>query len=569
MLLRPPAFGRMRGTNRARGMGLDTLVELLENSSKTFGANPALLIKPSFRYLVWSYADLWDDSGRVASFLQDQGVKKGDRILLWGPNMPQWVLGFFGALRAGAVPVPLDVRSAHDFVLKVVEATEPQLAIVSRASQQTAPGDLLSDLIIVALEDLDQRVAGYSSDPTDVDVKPDDLAEIMFTSGTTGDPKGVVLTHRNIVSNAQAVKGIFLGSSSDRLLSLLPLSHMLDQCAGLLVPFLSGARIVYPVSRQPALLFKAFRENQITLLLMVPQGLRLFISGIEREVERQAKGGDEAQDLLVENGIPVFRYPEDAARTLRLMVRRWRMLARRPGKLPTFNVRKSAAGRVLKAGARGDGWLMGAEAEAVLSAYGIPFAESRRVRTPAAAVAAAGVLGFPVVLKAEAPGLLHKSDHLAVSIDLHDEEDLFEAAADLVGRLRRRFKGMKLLVQRQAPGRLEVLLGMTRDERYGPLFVLGMGGIEVEALGDVALRIAPLDDRDPAEMIASLRGARLFEAFRGEPAVNSKAAQEGLMRLQHLVRDFPDIEEVEINPFILGSRGEPSLAVDARLRVRV
>ncbi|MEE8277498.1 MAG: acetate--CoA ligase family protein [Thermoanaerobaculia bacterium] len=281
------------------------------------------------------------------------------------------------------------------------------------------------------------------------------------------------------------------------------------------------------------------------------------------------QGGDEAQDLLVENGIPVFRYPEDAAGTLRLMVRRWRMLARRPGKLPTFNVRKSAAGRVLKAGARGDGWLMGAEAEAVLAAYGIPFAESRRVRTPAAAVAAAGVLGFPVVLKAEAPGLLHKSDHLAVSIDLHDEEDLFEAAADLVGRLRRRFKGMKLLVQRQAPGRLEVLLGMTRDERYGPLFVLGMGGIEVEALGDIALRIAPLDDRDPAEMIASLRGARLFEAFRGEPAVNSKAAQEGLMRLQQLVRDFPDIEEVEVNPFILGSRGQPSLAVDARLRVRV
>jgi acetyltransferase len=281
------------------------------------------------------------------------------------------------------------------------------------------------------------------------------------------------------------------------------------------------------------------------------------------------QGGDEAQDLLVENGIPVFRYPEDAARTLRLMVRRWKMLARRPGKLPTFNVRKSSAGRVLKSAARKDGWLSGAEAEAVLAAYGIPFADSRRVRTPAAAVEAAEVLGFPVVLKAEAPGLLHKSDHLAVSIDLHDEEETFEAAADLIDRLRRRFSGMKLLVQRQAPGRLEVLLGMTRDERYGPLFVLGMGGIEVEALGDVALRIAPLDDRDPAEMIASLRGARLFEAFRGEPAVNSKAAQEGLMRLQHLVRDFPDIEEVEINPFILGSRGEPSLAVDARLRVRV
>ena len=270
---------------------METLVELLENSSKTFGANPALLIKPSFRYLVWSYADLWKDSGRVAVFLQDRGVEKGDRILIWGPNMPQWVLGFFGALRAGAVPVPLDVRSAPDFVSKVVEATEPRLAFVSRASQQIAPGELLSNLLSVNLENLDQQVAGYSSDPTDVDIKPDDLAEIMFTSGTTGDPKGVTLTHRNIVSNAQAVKGIFPGSSSDCLLSLLPLSHMLEQCGGLLVPFLCGARIVYPVSRQPSLLFKAFQENQITLLVLVPQGLQLFMNGIEREVERQEKAG--------------------------------------------------------------------------------------------------------------------------------------------------------------------------------------------------------------------------------------------------------------------------------------
>jgi long-chain acyl-CoA synthetase len=273
------------------GWPLDTLVELLETSSEAFGANPALLIKPSFRYLVWSYVGLWNDSGRVASFLQDKGVKKGDRILLWGPNMPQWVLGFFGALRAGAVPVPLDIRSAPDFVSRVVEQTEPRLAFVSGASQQTAPGDLLSGLISVPIEDLDQQVVGFSTEPTAVNVEPDDLAEIMFTSGTTGDPKGVTLTHRNIVSNALAVQRIFPSSTSDRHLSLLPLSHMLEQCGGLLVPLMGGSRIVYPVSRQPSLLFKVIRENQITLLLMVPQGLQLIMNGIEREVERQEKGG--------------------------------------------------------------------------------------------------------------------------------------------------------------------------------------------------------------------------------------------------------------------------------------
>ena len=266
---------------------MDTLTELLESSSKSFGDHPALVIKPSFRNLVWTYADLWNDSGRVASFLQDKGVTKGDRILLWGPNMPQWVLGFFGALRVGAVAVPLDVRSAPDFVSRVVQQTEPRLAFISGRNQQSAPAGLLS----VGLEELDQLVAGYSSEPAPATVEPGDLAEIMFTSGTTGDPKGVMLTHRNIASNARAVNRIFQISTSDRFLSLLPLSHMFEQCGGLLVPLLFGARIVYPVSRQPSMLFKALQENRITFLLLVPQALQVFMNGIEREVERQGKSG--------------------------------------------------------------------------------------------------------------------------------------------------------------------------------------------------------------------------------------------------------------------------------------
>ncbi len=264
---------------------MDTLVELLEVSAKSFGPRPALLIKPSFRYRVWTYADLWEDLGRVASYLQERGVQKGDRVLLWGPNMPQWVLAFFGAFRAGAIAVPLDMRSAPDFVARVVERTEPRLAFDSRFTAQSVELDIPS----VHLEELDQIVVTYSPQPKEVMVGPNDLAEIMFTSGTTGEPKGVILTHRNIASNTEAVSQIFHGAASDRLLSLLPLSHMFEQCGGLLVPLIFGARIVYPISRQPSFIFKALRENLITLLLLVPQGLQLFMDGIEREVERQGK----------------------------------------------------------------------------------------------------------------------------------------------------------------------------------------------------------------------------------------------------------------------------------------
>ncbi len=264
---------------------MDTLVDLLDESRRKFGSNPALLVKPTYKYLVWNYQQLWDASGQIASWLQQQGVGKGDRVLLWGPNMPQWIMAFFGAFRVGAVTVPLDVRSAPDFVTRVSRLTEPKLALVSRRTD-TSPID---GLPAAHLEDLDQRVADCPLEPATVNVGPDDLAEIMFTSGTTGDPKGVMLTHRNILSNAQAVSSIFAGRETDRILSLLPLSHMLEQCGGLLVPLLSGARIVYPVSRQPTFLFKAFHENKISLLLLVPQGLQLLMNGIEREVERQGK----------------------------------------------------------------------------------------------------------------------------------------------------------------------------------------------------------------------------------------------------------------------------------------
>ena len=221
-----------------------------------------------------------------ASYLQERGVHKGDRVLLWGSNSPWWVVAFFGVLRAGAIAVPLDIRSAPDFVARVVERTEPVIAFISRFIGQTLEQDIPS----IHLEELDLVTMG-SSQPTEVTVKPDDLAEIMFTSGTTGDPKGVMLTHRNIASNVQAVAQTFPGSSSDRLLSLLPLSHMFEQTGGMLVPLIFGARVVYPISRQPTFIFRALQENQITVLLLVPQALQLFMGGIEREVERQGKTG--------------------------------------------------------------------------------------------------------------------------------------------------------------------------------------------------------------------------------------------------------------------------------------
>jgi acetyl coenzyme A synthetase (ADP forming)-like protein len=276
--------------------------------------------------------------------------------------------------------------------------------------------------------------------------------------------------------------------------------------------------------------------------------------------------GDEAQRILQRAGIPVFRYPEDMATTLRLMCRRHQWLARRPAKLPKLAVGRRAAAKLLAPFEAG-GWLPSAAAEAVLAAYGIPFAPSRRVRTAGDAVAAANELGFPVVVKGEAVGLLHKSEHRAVRTGLHGGDEVFAAAQDLLARLGEVFDGVALQVQAHAAGHREVLLGMTRDARYGPLFAAGLGGVQVELLRDVAVRVGPLDGRDPEEMFASLKGKALLGAFRGAPAADVGAAIDALLRLQQLATDFPRIAEVEVNPFILARRGAASAAVDARLRV--
>ena len=327
-----------------------------------------------------------------------------------------------------------------------------------------------------------------------------------------------------------------------------------------------------PVARDPAVdgLVVLFVSPIMIDAAAVAQAIVDETRGLSKPVLACVMGrqrGDEAQQILLRAGIPVFRYPEDMAVTLRLMCRRHVWLERRPVKVPKLRVDKKAAARVFAAA--GNGWLPAAATEKVLQAYGIPFAPSRRVRNPGEAVTAAHELGFPVVLKAEAAGLLHKSEFRAVRTGLRSGDEVYAAAQDLLERLGEQFDGVSLQVQAHAEGHREILLGMTRDPRYGPLFAAGLGGTQVELMRDVAVRVGPIDGKDPTEMFAALKGKALLGAFRGAPAADLPAAYDALLRLQQLVLDFPAIAEVEVNPFILARAGKQSAAVDGRLRVEV
>ena len=259
----------------------DTVVDLLAEAAARFDRRPALLIKPAFRTRKWRYRDLAHLAPRVARVLADEGIEPGDRVVMWAVNRPEWGIAFLGAVHAGAVLVPLDFRTAGDFAAQVARRTDAKLVI---ASAQTAAQAAGLGLPMVLIESLPDRAR--TADPLGTPkVAPDDLLEIVFTSGTTGDPKGAMLTHGNLVSNARSLLEVFNLEPNERLLSVLPLSHLFEQTVGFLTPLLAGASVVYPISRQPSVLVRTFREFRATMLLIVPQGLKLLDNAIERRVD--------------------------------------------------------------------------------------------------------------------------------------------------------------------------------------------------------------------------------------------------------------------------------------------
>ena len=265
---------------------MDTINDLLRTAVERHDRHRALLIKPAFRTRTWRYRDIGEQVPRVARALSDRGLTPGDRVVLWAVNRPEWAIGFLAVAHAGLVGVPLDVRSTDDFAAKVAAQTEPKLVLASRQTEEAARRLGLPVVLIESLPDL----ARDASEPLSAaGVEPDDLLLVVFTSGTTGEPKGVMLSHRNVASNAATLIDVFPFGSDERLLSVIPLSHMFGLTCDLLAPLAAGKTVVYPVSRQPAVLVRTFREFKVTMFLIVPQGLRLLSNAVERKVDAGGK----------------------------------------------------------------------------------------------------------------------------------------------------------------------------------------------------------------------------------------------------------------------------------------
>ena len=297
-----------------------------------------------------------------------------------------------------------------------------------------------------------------------------------------------------------------------------------------LFPVLAAARLPVPVA---------------AVVLDQPEAVRLLDGP-----------GDQA-----EGSLPAYAYPEAAAGAMARAARYGAWRSRPPGTVPEFGDLRAEDARSIVASflARmpGGGWLSAEEADDLLRCYRIPMVEFRRVGDAGAAVEAAAALGGHVVIKADVPGLLHKTAAGAVELDLHGAGEVRAAMRRLQARLGGRMSGV--LVEPMVTGGVETIVGVVQEPVFGPVVVFGLGGVATDVLGDHVARLAPLTEIDAGDLIRSIRAA---PALSG---TDTGALRDLLLRVSRLADDLPQVAELDLNPVIV--RPDGATAVDARVRV--
>lgn len=280
----------------------------------------------------------------------------------------------------------------------------------------------------------------------------------------------------------------------------------------------------------------------------------------------------EALRILNDHRIPNYAFPERAVAALGAMVAQRQWVERPPGEYVRFDVDTERV-RALFARLRSEGRVELGELEAreVIEAYGMRLPKSLLAQSPEEAAEIAARLGFPVVMKISSPDILHKSDIGGVKLGIGDSaaaRDAYELIEYRARKYSREARIWGVLVQEQVRKGREVLVGVSRDPQFGPLIAFGLGGIYVEALRDVAFRLAPVSRQEAAEQVRAIRAFPLLRGVRGEPPADIAAAEEVILRVSQLVTDFPEIVEMDINPLVVYNCGEGATVLDARIILR-
>jgi long-chain acyl-CoA synthetase len=261
----------------------ETLLSFLDDC-RAHGKQTAVAHEAGVRLSRSSYARLASSACQFARELEARSIGVGDRVLFWGENRPEWIACFYGCLLRGAVAVPLDLKSAPDFVARVQQQVSAKLLLSDDPQSQL-------NLPHVAFNRIPELLARHSDAPYSTNAKPDDLVEIVFTSGTTAEPKGVCLTHRNLLANIAPIEKEFNRYRRWerlvhplRFLCLLPLSHVFGQLMGIFIPQLLGAEVYFSESYKPSQIISAVKKQRINAVVTVPRVLETLREKVKAEV---------------------------------------------------------------------------------------------------------------------------------------------------------------------------------------------------------------------------------------------------------------------------------------------
>ncbi len=274
-----------------------------------------------------------------------------------------------------------------------------------------------------------------------------------------------------------------------------------------------------------------------------------------------------------ECSVPSFAFPEDAAMALAKAYQYHDWLRRPKGSVPTVvspNVNR--ASQIVKKALQGNTaqprWLDAAAVNEVLDCYGIRVARSKAAASADEAIRAAEEIGFPVAVKLLSATITHKTEVAGVVLDLRSAAEVERAFEQIKGRLvqiGREDEMQGVTVQQMVKGGVEVIIGVTQDPSFGPLIMFGMGGTEAELFRDVAFRIHPLTDVDAYEMVRSVKAYQLLDGWRGSEPCDIKSLETLLLQVSAMVKDLPQIEEMDLNPVKVLERDKGYTVVDARI----
>lgn len=256
------------------------LLELFETSAKRYSTRVAMRIERDGQKEQYTYADIHELAMRAAAFFASEGVKPADRVLLASHNAPEWGISYFGVLKAGATCVPVDPESSTEELVNFTRASGATGIILGEKADENHP-DLLDAL---AEAELEARLWRYAeifelTDETTEDqriarlpakVSPNTVASLIFTSGTTGQPKGVMLSHKNLTNMVSMLASVFEMDTGDGVLSVLPLYHTFEFSTGFLTPFSRGTQITYLADLSGEELARAIKNGHVTGMVGVP-----------------------------------------------------------------------------------------------------------------------------------------------------------------------------------------------------------------------------------------------------------------------------------------------------------